>query len=285
MDIKVGRRPLLQGLALLGASSLMPSPAVAAKKTLSRLDPADKKDQALIYRKLAWATDDRLGFWWMRGTRYGIVENSLTPFWEMHVGTFFKVRDVSPDEYEVTSLSIGFYTDPKTGEFIKKLINPLTGKEVEIVYYPPNPPKPTKLRYNQSGRADIPPPATGATDIGTTGPAWIEGDHVWVRGDHSTSHPATATARATKINDLPTYFGSLKDVADPAVKMPLAGQMFSDINNWSGYLGMEDRPGTWYSRNIAFKVATYGEMPEIWRKLLQQEHPDIAKDPAKVMEG
>jgi hypothetical protein len=279
----IGRRPILGAMAALTASSLVPKSATAAQKALPKLDPNDPKDAALIYRKLAWATDDRMGFWWMRGTRYGIVDNTPTPFWEMHVGTLFKVRDIAPGEYEVTNLSISFYTDLKTGEFLKKIVNPLTGKEVDIAYYPPNPPKPAKVRYNETGRAD-PPARTGPGNI-EIGPAWIVGDQVWVRGDRSTAHPATETARATKVNDMPTYFGSLRDVADPAVKMPLAGEMFSDINNWSGYLGMEDRPGTWYSRCIAFKVAAYDDMPEIWRKLMLQEHPDIAKDPAKALMG
>ena len=280
MGITFGRRPLLQGFAALGASPFVSPAAVAAKKTLPELDPDNKQHQALIYRKLAWAMDDRLGFWWIRGTRYGLVDNIPTPFWEMHVGSFFKVRDLSPDEYEVTTLSISLYTDLKTGAFIKNFVNPLTGKEIDIAYFPP---KPSRIKFNASGRADQPTVAPGATDIGATGPAWIEGEHVWVHGDHWLTRPATATARATRINDMPTYFGSLKDVADPAVKMPLAGQMFSDINSWSGYLGMEDRPGTWYSRCLGFKVATYGDMPNIWRKLMAQEHPDIANNPAKAL--
>ncbi len=282
----IGRRPVIMGMVALGISALAPSSSRAAKNALPALDPANKKDQALIYRKLAWSMDDRIGFWWLDGTRYGIVDDELTPFWQMHVGSFFKVRDLAEGEYEVTNMSIAFYTDVNTGEFIKKLINPLTGKEVEIVYYPPNPPKPTRIVYNESGRAEkAGDSAPGFADIGATGPAWIEGDQVWVRGDHSLRRPATATSRGMKVNDMPTFFGSVRDVADPAVKMPLAGQMFSDANTWSGFLGMEDRPGVWYSRCLGRKVASYADMPALWRRLMAQEHPDIASDPAKALMG
>ncbi len=55
------------------------------------LSPAD---QALAFRKFAYATRPEPGFWWLQGRRYGLVDNQLTPLWDMHVGIVFRTRDL-----------------------------------------------------------------------------------------------------------------------------------------------------------------------------------------------
>ncbi len=280
----LGRRPLLQGMIAAGSASLIPAAAQAAHPALLKLDPANPVDQALIFRKLSYAADDRVGFWWLLGTRYGLIETKLTPLWQIHIGSIFKVRDLAEGVYEVTRLGASFYTDLTTGAYLQKFSNPLNNKVIEIEYYPP---KPVKVKYDVAGLME---PASGrvarGTSIGAIGPAWIQNDDVWVQSDHlSDVPPVSPGSRPVRVSDLVTYFGSLKEVANPAIKMPGAGHAFTDINSWPDWMEMGDRPGDYYSRCYGKKVASYAEMPELWRRLVAQEYPEVAKDPLAALMG
>ena len=279
-----GRRPLLRGMIAAGPASLIPAAAQASTSALLKLDPANPVDQALIFRKLSYASDDSVGYWWLLGTRYGLVETKLVPLWQIHIGSIFTVRDLAEGSYEVTRLGATFYTDLKTGQLLKKFLNPLNNKVVDLEYYPP---KSIKVKYDIAGLME---PAAGrvagGVSNGAIGPAWIEGDDVWVQSDHlSDVPPVSPGKRPVRVSDLVTYFGSLKEVANPAVKMPAAGHAFTDINSWPDWLEMGDRPGDYYSRCYGRKVASYAAMPEVWRRLVAQEYPSLAKDPVGVLRG
>jgi hypothetical protein len=292
----LGRRPLLQGL--------IPASASASAKPLS-LDPNKPSDLALIFRKLCFSLDDKVGYWWLQGTRYGLVDTKLVPFWRINIGYLFTVRDISPDSYHVTTLGATFYTDLTTGAYLREFVNPLTQKTIAM---PAARPAPFTLKYNALGLEEtaaetvndlrrwggfppVPSPdadekAAGLVRSGAIGPAWIQGDDVWVQSDHlSRIAPPAPRRRDLRANDLVTYFGSLRDVADPAVNMAPAGLAFSDVNVWPAWLEMGDAPGDYYSRTYGRKAFSHAEMPEVWRRLLAQEYPEVAKDPVALLRG
>lgn len=78
---------------------------------------SNNPDHALLaIRKLPYSGDDKLTFIWLRATRFGQVDGTFTPFWEMHVGQFFTVKDWQGAGFEVTNMSAIFYIDPATGK-------------------------------------------------------------------------------------------------------------------------------------------------------------------------
>ena len=81
--------------AAVGASTL-PTLALAAGKGRAIFDPANPDQLALAFRKLAYSLDDKLTFWWMRGTRYGVTGTVATPFWDMYVASWFTTRSSRP---------------------------------------------------------------------------------------------------------------------------------------------------------------------------------------------
>ena len=77
----------------------------------------------------------------------------------------------------------------------------------------------------------------------------IEGDDVWVRSDMAfRAVPTDLTRKAFQVEDLSTYFASLRDVADPRKKAIPTGQVFSDMLNFPPWLEMGDRNGHYFSR-------------------------------------
>ncbi len=291
---------MMQAMLAAGAAAMLPASLAASVPTAARasLNPGDPDDLALIFRKLAYSLDGELGFWFLTATRHGLVGAELIPFWQMNIGRFFVVHELpggNPGRnYYVTQMGITFYTDLETGEFLRTFRNPLTHKTVQMPYGRPvasrfAPPTPMKTDYELTLAMGSQAPNTqmkepGPLGTGALGPAWIQGDHVWVQQDHLLiAPPAGGDAPRRRVNDLTTYFGSLRDVLDPSVKMPPAGHSFTDINDWPAFLEMGDLPGTYYSRGMGFKASSFDEMPEIWRRLMRHEFPEIARDPRKAL--
>ena len=91
------------------------------------------------------------------------------------------------------------------------------------------------------------------------------------------------TRKTFQVEDLSTYFGSLRDVADPRKKAIPTGQVFSDLLNFPGWLDMADRNGHYFSRCFGRKVFSATEMPQDWQKLMAARHPDILRDPKAAL--
>ena len=253
----------------------------ALARTRPPLPPPDLTDPvqvANIYRKLAWSMDGGIGFWWLKGMRYAALPPRYTPFWNMLIGTLFKVRDIDAETYAVTTITTTFYTDLVSGELLESFKNPITGKTNKIPYAEP---RPREQKFNRQGAIyDSSPPGTTTTRVAQPGPAWIEGDDVWLRSDMaSRAVPDDPTRRAFQVEDLSTYFGSWREVADAARKAIPAGQVFTDLLNFPGWLEMGDRNGHYFSRCFGRKVFSTQSMPQDWQRFMQARYPDLLRDP------
>jgi hypothetical protein len=278
-DLTLTRRALLK-VSAAAALPLAAPLAALSKNRHAETDPDTVAGRTRIYRKLVYSMDSRVGFWWLTGTRYGLVDSQLIPFWQMNIGNIFRVRDLRDGDYEVTLMSIAMYTDVNTGQFMREFVNPYTRKTLAIPYFPP---KAVTEQFHADGDAAPKTDAEGIVHTDGIGPAWIEGDRVWVRGDRLLQRDAAPDKPPVRVNDLCTYFGSWHDVTDPHNTMPAAGLMFTDINAWPGWLDMGNQPGSYYSRAVGQKVHAIERMPALWRRLLADQHPDIAGDPAAAL--
>ncbi len=273
-------------LGVIGATAVSPYLMAMGDGPTSALtlDASNPDDVLMIYRKLAHTMDDSVTYWWLKSTRYGLVDSKFTHMWDVHVGAMFTAQDREGGGYETTSISVVFYTHPETGKFMETFNNPYTGEEVEIGYFPPNP---GKRIYTVDGSPDERDPPPGFMMVGKSplGPAWIEGDDVWVQGDDwfRMEPKLDAEGNLFSVNDWSTYHGSLAQVADPDVKNAPATWTFRDINSWPPWMSMGDRPGNYFSRGYGRKVFSLADMPDPWRTLLSDRHPDIYSDPAAAL--
>lgn len=273
------RRLLLAAAAV--PATLGRTPAWSAEISLN---PENPDHLALIFRKLSFSMNGDLTFWMLHGTRYGLVDNRLTPIWQINIGTWFTVKDLDASDYEVTTMGATFYTDPKTGAFMDTVVNPYSGATHKIPYFPP---RPAKLLYAKGE----PPPRTGRpgytiTQTESFGPAGIDGDDVWIASDiEIRGQPAAPGKQPYQVHDIATYFGALKDVANPEVKNPPARLTSNDINTFPDYFEMKPSTGTFFSRGLGRKIFRYADMSAAWRELMDRHYPDIARDPAGALKG
>lgn len=274
----------LIGGGAIGMAGMSSAAEPRSKQGLLELDPANPDHLALIFRKLAWSVDDSIGYWWLKGMRYAALPPTYTPFWNMLVARIFRVTDMTDDTYTVRSITTTYYTDPATGALLETFNNPITGK-VNKIMYPEA--KVVVERFGRMGELN-PPKIPGSTVTHNTepGPAWIVGDDVWVRSDWAfRAVPDDPTRKVFQVEDFSTYWGSLRDVADPSRKAVPAGQVFTDILNFPPWLEMGDRNGHYFSRCFGRKVFSQGAMPEEWKRLTAQRHPEIARNVAAMLTG
>ena len=280
------RRTALGLLAATAAgAATLPAPALAAKRTAA-FEPTDPAQLALAFRKLAYSADDSLTFWWMHGTRYGVVGSVATPFWEMYVGAWFRTRDLPDGRYEVKMVGANFYTPPGETRLLEEFANPYTGKTVAVPF---NKPRASVTVFDQRGGSPFEGssmPGMKRTVSKDIGPAWVQGDEVAVRGDLMLhAEPLEPGKRTFTVNDWSTYVGKLADVTNPKLKNPPSTQFFVDVLDFPGWLQMGDQSGTFVSRCHGRKVFSYGDMPAVWRTHFERKYPDVAKDPDALLKG
>jgi hypothetical protein len=269
---------LLAGLA--GATSLPVAARTGKPVAAAAFDPANPEHAGLAFRKLAWSMDEALTFHWLHGTRYGVQGSLLTGFWEMHVGTWFRARDLPDGRYEVRSAGANFYSLPGEKQLLEHFRNPYTGETVDIPYAPPRLTVAVYDRHGGAPIADAPgAPAPRKAD------AWVDGGEVRVRGDLTMhTEPVGPGKRSFTVQDMSTWIGSVTDVMNPEVRNPPAQHMFNDVLDFPPYLKMGNEPGTYFSRCYGHKVYRYEDMPAVWRTLFEGRFPDVAKNPGTILD-
>ena len=281
------KRRTVLGLIASAAAAPLARVASAAPAEMLELDPSNPAHTLMITRKLAHSMDDGIVYWWAKLLRTAVLDKIVTPLWNVHVAAALKTRDVTEHTaYETTAISMVFYTDLQTGQYMETFNNPFTGQEVEIGYFPATPSKRVasidETPEERPGREGF-----KRINIHPLGPALIEGDDVWVRDDDVfRSEPLTPEAGLPfRGNDWSTYHGSLAQVANPEVLNAPATWHFNDILSYPPWLGMGDRPGDFVSRGFGRKVSSFQEMPAHLQEFIKMRHPDIYADPAGALEG
>ena len=249
------------------------------------LDPSNEDDLYLIHRKVNYTFDDQPVFWYIEAVRYGLVDSTFTPFWNMHVGFLFTVEDTGEFAFRANQLSAIFYSDLKTGEILETFNNPFNGAETPVK----QPPLIRgSIQFDKYGQVremrEI--PGSEVTASQRIGPAWIIGDDVWVHGDTwFRAEPTTDEGQLIQVNDWSTYHASLEEVANPSIGNAAATMNFNDINTWPAWLNMGSQPGNYVSRGFGRKVASGDAMPAQWRRFMQEQHPDEFADLVGAIKG
>ena len=267
----------------------------AAGKTRARttgLDGAtDPVRVARLHRQMRFAGDGQVFFWWLQGRRYGLVDNVLTPFFDMHVGSVHRCIDQGDGRFQVAGAQIGYYTHLETGALLENWLNPITGANVLLTY---SPPRANTSNYGPAGPEE-PAAANGAERRHVLGPVSVVGDSVWLREETylvvppsaavAASGGGVAASRPLRVHDMYTLQSpraALRDSGALPRWVAALGQ-FNDFNSWSPRFQMGERPGTSLSRCAGRKERRWQDLPEKFRALAAQVHADWARAPAGIL--
>ena len=269
--------------ALLGCAGGLVS-SVAYGATPSRtLDAV--RDRALINQRLRYRSDDGAYFSWMVGTKLGQIEAETTPLFDMHVGSIGRIVHKPGGAFDVTSLEIVFYTDLKTGERLRQWKNPYTGMTVDVAHGPLGP---ETISYTPDARKPIGPREVGGAIIDARAfdaDAVVAGDDAWARTVSTvTVTQKSGVGRPFFVNEWAMFHGSCADVLASDKPFIHTTSQLHEITSWSKWMNMGERAGNLTAKCVGSKVRSYAEMPERWRALMAEAHPDIARDAISALD-
>lgn len=239
----------------------------AAPSRASSIDPADPHR---LYAALRFGRPGQPVFWWMGGTRYGLVDNELIPFFEMHVGSVHVREDLDADRYRIRSASALYFTPLGEASLLTEWDNPITRRPVRLSYSAPSV---SETVYSLSRGILVEPALPGAR---------VERDHrigaVRIAAGHAQldelsrvriwRNPAPTPQ---KVHDAYTWSASIDSLSQPG-GFVAAAVAFNDFNDWSPRFEMGNRPGTGVARCAGYKVARLDDMPTNWRQQYERLH-------------
>ena len=271
------RNLLLAGSAALG-TAMLPGSLLAA----GGLDLDDPWDRLTALAKLRGSLDGSMVMWWMKGVRFGVVDDIVTPLFGMLIGSFQTVKPLPGKGFQLNMLEMSYFTDLATGEVLETFTNPYNGKVCEVPEQRLGP-YPVLLSPTGVVLPDVPP--FNDVELQTRiGPAIVNGDDVWIRDDSTikvdSDHPMMGKHT---YNELVTYRGKLSDINNPDMPSVPAEIMFQSITSWREWLQAEDVGGHTTARATGTKITRLEDFPPEYLKAARKYHPEIIADPAAVL--
>jgi hypothetical protein len=270
---RFSRRKLLASTIAVGAGAVAGSQVSAA--TVNADDPLAADYLHTLYRRIRFGANGAAVYWWLRGTRYGLVDNVLTPFFDMHVGSIHRRRDLDAERYEISTAAAIYYAPVGASTLLERWDNPVTGRSVRFEYTAP---RIATATYSLRNGALSEPEAPGMRAERThfLGPARRDAGRIWL--DEATHVRVDRGARPPmKVHDLYTYSVAAADLVRPEARQPggytPALAAFNDFNDWSPRFEMGDHPGSSISRCTGSKVGAQAAMPAVWRSLHEALYP------------
>ncbi len=289
---KFSRREALGGVlassaVVSAAAATLLAPSEAGAVVHSSLAPGAAADAATALRwlrRLRYASGDTPVYWWMVGTKYGVVEQRMTPLYDMYIATVARCRELADGAFEARSLEFVFNCAIGTeGRLLEQWTNPYTGETIPVNNVPVGP---SRLEYSLAG-VKLPTELPGSRlDIERiTGSARVQNGHVWMTDDSG----AVVTAieggqRPFVVNDLATYDGLLSDLQDSRKPFVDAAVSFTALTGWQRWMKMGDRPGGLLSRASGRKERALDLLPKPFLSILAARFPELYRDPVGALD-
>jgi hypothetical protein len=273
------RRHLLLAGAAATASSLLP----VSHATAAELDLDDPWGRLNALAKLRGSLDGGMVMWWMQGVRYGVVDNVLTPLFNMLVGSFLRTKPMPGQGYELTMLELSYFTDLQTGAVLDTFTNPYNGKLCQV---PEQRLGPYPVMMTPSGVVLPKVPAFGDVELTTKlGPAIVQGDQVWIRDDSTvkvdSEHPMMGKHTYT---ELVTYHGRLSDINNPALSSAPADIAFQSVTSWREWMQADGVGGHTLARASGAKISRVEDFPREYLAAARARHGAIMDNPEAALD-
>lgn len=277
---QLNRRHVL-GATAAGVLSLMLPPLARASDALDLDDPWDRLTALAKFRG---SLDGATVMWWMKGTRYGVVDNIVTPLFNMLIGSFVKLKPVPGKGFELRMLEMSYFTDLESGEVLDTFRNPYNGKLCEV---PEQRLGPYPVLMTPTGVILPDLPMFGEVDVTTrVGPAIVQGDDVWIR-DEATARVDSDHPMMGKhvYNELVSYRGRLSDLNNPDRPSAPAEIIFQSLTSWREWFQAEDVGGHTTARASGMKIHRLADFPADYLRAARERHPEIIADPDAALDA
>ncbi len=232
--------------------------------------------------KLRGSLDERMTITWIRATQYAVVDTILTPLYHLLNAGFQKFTRTDDESFGITMLELAYFVDVNTGEPLTEFTNPFTGKTGKV---PPAVFGPNRVSLNHAGLQ--PPehfPFGTLTFDGGLGPAWTDGEDIWMREETLVRMQSDNPAFGNYIyNELVTYKGNWAELNNPDVSSVNASVTYNTTSNWRPWMMAGDTPGHIMSEGYGKKVTRINDLPADFLAMAEEHNPEFIADPEKII--
>ncbi len=275
-------------------------PALAARAEAGALDLENPDDLVTAVVKMRASTDGRLRFGWLMAKRFSYIDGEVIPLLDLLAGTVSRALKTGPGIYDVTVLETTYYRDFLTGELLRDMIMPGTGKVVEVPLYRSGPKTIAVEASNVTAEE-----STGGAGVvekdgertqgqfaprgsvrleRSLGPAIVDGETVWIRTEeYGRVSPASAEQSPVFYRESATWQGRLGELIDPDVHSAWTALSYAAATSWRPWMDMGDVEGHTMSNGVGGKVDDIDDMPADWLELTAEHHPDILENPERAL--
>jgi hypothetical protein len=273
----LGGMAALATLTIAGCAERPQAPAASLE-----LDLNDPWDRLTALAKLRGSIDGSVVMWWMKGVRFGVVDNRVKPLFGMLIGSFQTMQPVPGEGYLLNMLELSYFTDLETGAVLDTFVNPYNGKLLTV---PEQKLGPYTVMLKPAGVVLPDVPAFGDIELTTrVGPAIIHDDDVWIRDDSTvkvdSDHPMMGKHT---YNELVTYRGKLSDINNPDLPSAPAEINFQSVTSWREWFQADDVDGMTTARATGTKIYSLDDFPPEYLAAARQRHPEIIADPVAML--
>lgn len=267
------RSIILAGCALACASVAMPAAA-------RMLDPAKPEDALEIGKRVQCGIEGKPAVMYWSGRVYSRVQGE--PDRHLFNGEGMNIRQCVPltdakrgNGFRLVSREVMFFTDPKTGEIIRKWQNPWTGETVDVMQIANDPVnQPSMFARGPNGEA---PPPMRLKQIGgwTLMPMEIPLFYTNPLGGDYQDYVGNKY-HAMEIFDWTAQTSELFDTRKPTAFPSVAWVRISD---WMPWMKMRGRQGQMVFNAMGAKIASFDELPKVIKDEIAANYPEYVAPP------
>lgn len=225
------------------------------------------------------ALDDRLVMYWLRGRYYGFVDGEMKPLFGVVNVCFSRYRAHPEGGFIGARGEVSHYTDFDSGEIVKSLPNPYTGKPME----PPArgyPPSPVRIRADASIAIKEAP---GVQFRNVIHDPEVNGDDVTLCESNMARTPLP-DGKVSLYNEIVTYRARATDLARPDLQRVPCDIAFTNTVSWRSWMGMGDRPGQMLAVGSGSFVESLDAVPKAWTGGTLRSQPELLTRPLAYLD-
>ena len=255
-----------------------------------------ERDRLKRYIRLRGSLDDRLIFHWLRARRSAVSGQQIVPLCNMLAGIVSRYALKPDGSYDMTVYEITFYTDLETGEVLRELKMPFTGKNVKPPLYRMGPEKYVgKLRHGEQGQwtpqiygeehEEVAAQMSPAGDFDfefSISPEVRSGKDLWIRSDYTYQLIPKGESMSPKFYKESVVWHADAAAAESGQSAP-ASYAYAGATTWRPWMEMGDIEGHTLSDGTGGKVWRAEDLPQDFLSLVDKFHPGLLEDPSALM--
>ncbi|SFO03099.1 DUF1838 family protein [Sphingomonas sp. OK281] len=290
--IEMGRRRAIGmisgtiGAGLAGLGLTETSLASPAPRRGGALDFARSEDRLKAYMLMRGALDERLVIGGISGSYFGVVDDRITPLWDVTAVTFARYRRRADGGYDGYTAEVAYFIDPQTRRATGQFRNPYTD---EIVIEPQQgyPPAHVVIGADLSFGLAVPIPGL-VLDHRIKQPD-VRGDDVWI--SEISQSAMTLPGAAANVRKPVRYSENIimharrSELETPGVRRVRTDVSFTNIVSWRPWMNMGDRPGHLTAIGAGSVSDTMDLLPADWIAATREKRPALLDNPGMLLDA